>query len=77
MKVISALDLGTRKVVALIGEVDNYGDVYIIGIGETISRGLDRGNITRLDLAVNSILTALREAQCNHRCIRKQCKEPE
>ncbi len=63
MKVIAALDLGSSKVVALIGEVDSYGDIHIIGIGESPSKGLDRGNITRLDLAVNSILMAMREAQ--------------
>ena len=63
MKAIFALDLGTNKTVALIGEVDSYGDVNIIGIGEAVSKGFDKGNITRLDLAVNSIVSAVREAQ--------------
>ncbi len=63
MKVISALDVGTSKVIAIVGELDTYGDIHIIGIGESPSRGLDRGNITRLDLAVNSIANAVKEAQ--------------
>ncbi len=63
MSLITALDIGTSKVVALVGQVDDYGDVHIIGIGESPSRGVDRGYITRLDLAVNSILSAIKEAQ--------------
>ncbi len=63
MKTITALDMGTNKVVALVGEVDTFGDIHVIGLGEIPSRGIDRGYITRLDLAVNSVLTALKEAQ--------------
>lgn len=63
MKLITALDIGTSKVVALVGEIDSYGDVHVIGIGESPSKGIDRGYVTRLDLAVNSVLSAIKEAQ--------------
>lgn len=63
MRVITGLDIGTSKVVAIIGEIDNYGDIHIISIGEARSRGIDRGNIKMLDLAVNSIASAIKEAQ--------------
>ncbi len=63
MKLITALDIGTSKVVALVGEMDSYGDVHIIGIGESPSKGVDRGYVTRLDLAVDSVLSAIKEAQ--------------
>ncbi len=63
MKLITALDVGTSKVVALVGEIDSYGDVHVIGIGESPSKGIDRGYVTRLDLAVNSVLNAIKEAQ--------------
>ncbi len=63
MKLITALDIGTSKVVALVGEIDSYGDVHVIGIGESPSKGIDRGYVTRLDLAVNSVLNAIKEAQ--------------
>ncbi len=63
MKLITALDIGTSKVVALVGEMDSYGDVHIIGIGESPSKGIDRGYVTRLDLAVDSVLSAIKEAQ--------------
>lgn len=45
------------------GEIDSYGDVHVIGIGESPSKGIDRGYVTRLDLAVNSVLSAMKEAQ--------------
>lgn len=63
MKVISALDIGTSKIVAIVGEIDSYGDIHVIGIGEVASKGLERGNIKTLNLAVSSIAHALREAQ--------------
>jgi cell division protein FtsA len=63
MKLITSLDVGTSKVALLVGEVDSYGDIHIVGVGEAPSKGIDRGYITRLDLAVHTILSALKEAQ--------------
>ncbi|MFZ8863954.1 MAG: cell division protein FtsA, partial [Thermocrinis sp.] len=63
MNVVASLDLGTRKTVALLAEIDSYGDMHIIGVGEVPSKGIERGQITRLDLAVASILRAMKEAQ--------------
>lgn len=63
MKLITSLDIGTSKVVALVGEVDSYGDLHVVGIGESPSKGIDKGYVTRLDLAVNSVLSAIKEAQ--------------
>ena len=63
MKTVASLDLGTSKVVALVAEIDSYGDMHIIGVGETQSKGIEKGQITRLDLAVGSILRAVKEAQ--------------
>ena len=39
MRLITSLDIGTSKVVALVGEVDSYGDLHVIGIGEAPSKG--------------------------------------
>jgi len=63
MRLITSLDIGTSKVVALVGEVDSYGDLHVIGIGEAPSKGIDKGYVTRLDLAVSSVLNAIKEAQ--------------
>ncbi len=63
MKALTALDIGTSKIVALMAEVDSYGDIHVIGLGECPSKGIDRGYITRLDLAVASVASALKDAQ--------------
>ena len=47
------LDVGTTKVVALVGAVDDRGSLEIIGIGSHASSGLKRGmvvNIERLSI---------------------------
>ncbi len=63
MRTVASIDIGTEKIVALIGEVDSYGDIHIIGVGETKSRGVSKGTITRLGVAARAIATAVREAE--------------
>ncbi len=63
MRTIASIDIGTDKIVALIGEVDSYGDIHVIGVGESKSRGIDRGSITKLEVASRAIATAVREAE--------------
>jgi len=63
MRTVASVDIGTDKIVALIGEVDSYGDIHIIGVGETASRGIYRGFITKLGAAARAIATAVREAE--------------
>jgi len=60
---IVGLDIGTSKIVALVAEIDNYGDTHIVGIGETKSQGIDKGSVTKLDLASKAIQKALKEAE--------------
>ena len=45
--IITGLDIGTSKIVALIGEVSVDGTIEIIGIGRHPSRGLKRGVVVR------------------------------
>lgn len=40
--VIVALDLGTSKVVALVGEINDSGRLEIIGLGSYPSRGMKK-----------------------------------
>lgn len=63
MKSIVGLDIGTSKVVALVAEIDNYGDTHIVGIGEAKSQGIDKGSVTKLDSASKAIQKALKEAE--------------
>ncbi len=63
MRTVASIDIGTDKIVALIGEVDPYGDIHIIGVGETKSRCINRGTVTKLGVASRAIATAVREAE--------------
>ena len=62
-KKISGLDIGTNKVVAIVGEVNIDGDLEIVGIGSTASRGLKKGVVVNIESTVQSIQRAVEEAE--------------
>lgn len=62
-KYISALDIGTSKVIALIGEVLDDNEIHIVGLGEAPSRGLKAGMVTNIEITAQAIKTAMDEAQ--------------
>ncbi len=66
--IITGLDIGTSKVVALIGEVAADGAIEIIGIGRYPSRGLKRGVVVDIEATVNSIQRAVQEAELMAGC---------
>jgi cell division protein FtsA len=66
--IIAGLDIGTSKVVALIGEVAVDGSIEIIGIGRHPSRGLKRGVVVDIEATVNSIQRAVQEAELMAGC---------
>ena len=65
---IVGLDIGTTKVVALVGEVLSDGRVEVIGVGSHPSRGLKRGMVVNIDATVTSIQTAIEEAELMANC---------
>lgn len=62
-KIIAALDIGTTKVVALVGERDEHGGIYVIGHGISPAEGLRRGVVVDMDKTVRSIQKAVEDAQ--------------
>jgi len=66
--IITSLDIGTSKVVALVGEVTADGTIEIIGIGRHPSRGLKRGVVVDIEATVNSIQRAVQEAELMAGC---------
>lgn len=64
---VSALDIGTSKVVALIGEVAD-GRLHIVGFGESESRGLKAGMLTNIDVTAQAIRQAMQEAELMADC---------
>lgn len=61
--VIVALDLGTSKVVALVGEVNDAGRLEIIGLGSYPSRGMKKGVVVNIESTIQSIQRAVEEAE--------------
>ncbi|HUF17729.1 MAG TPA: cell division protein FtsA [Thermoanaerobaculia bacterium] len=60
---IVALDIGTSKVCVLVGEVNDRGQLEIIGKGTSPMKGTRRGNIINLDQAIDAIKRAVDEAE--------------
>lgn len=57
------LDIGTSKVVAIVGECSDRTDIEIIGIGSSRSRGLKKGAVVNIESTVQSIQSAVKEAE--------------
>jgi cell division protein FtsA len=62
-KYIVALDIGTSKVCALVGEISDRGQLEIIGKGTSPMKGTRRGNIINLDQAVEAVKKAVDECE--------------
>ena len=67
-KLIVGLDIGTSKVVAIVGEVRDDGEIEVIGIGSHPSRGLKKGVVVNIESTVASIQRAVEEAELMAGC---------
>jgi len=65
---IVGLDVGTSKVVAIVGEVNEDGDIEVVGIGSHPSRGLKKGVVVNIESTVHSIQRAVEEAELMAGC---------
>jgi cell division protein FtsA len=65
---IVSLDIGTSKVVAIVGEVTEEGVIEVIGIGYHPSRGLKKGVVVNIESTVQSIQRAVEEAELMAGC---------
>jgi cell division protein FtsA len=66
--VIVGLDIGTSKVVALVGELQPDGSIEVIGKGSHPSRGLKKGVVVNIESTVQSIQRAVEEAELMAEC---------
>ena len=67
-RLIVGLDVGTSKVVAIVGEILPEGGVEIVGIGSHPSRGLKKGVVVNIESTVQSIQRAVAEAELMAGC---------
>ena len=56
------LDIGTTKIVAIIGKQNEYGKIEILGIGKSKSLGVHRGVVNNITQTIKSIQQAVEEA---------------
>ena len=57
------LDIGTTKIVAMIGKKNEYGKLEILGIGKSKSLGVHRGVVNNITQTIQSIQQAVTEAE--------------
>jgi cell division protein FtsA len=59
------LDIGTTKIVAMIGRKNEFGKLEILGLGKTKSLGVHRGVVNNITQTIQSIQLAIKEAEEN------------
>ena len=62
-KIIVGLDIGTTKILALVGKQNEHGKIEILGVGHAPSAGVQRGVVTHILQTTNSINEAIRAAE--------------
>jgi cell division protein FtsA len=67
-KMIVGLDIGTSKVVAIVGEISAEGHLSVVGLGSHKSIGLKKGVVVNIDSTVQSIQRAVEEAELMAGC---------
>ena len=65
---IVGLDIGTSKVVAIVGQSSADGTMEIVGIGSQPSRGMKKGVVVDIEATVRSIQRAVEEAELMAGC---------
>ena len=61
--IVVGLDMGTTKISAIIGEIQDDGIIDVIGIGSHLCSGLQKGVVANMDSTVDAIVRAIEEAQ--------------
>lgn len=65
---VVGLDIGTSKIVAIVGEMHKDNTIEVVGIGSSPSRGLKRGVVVDIESTVQSIRRAIEEAELMAGC---------
>ncbi|PFG09804.1 cell division protein FtsA [Marinobacter sp. LV10MA510-1] len=65
---IVGLDIGTSKVVAIVGKRKMDGSIEVLGVGSNPSKGLKRGVVVNIEVTVQAIQRAVEEAELMAGC---------
>jgi cell division protein FtsA len=62
-RIVTAIDIGTTKIVSLIGRLNEQNRLEILGISSSPSKGVKRGVVLNIEETVNAIQTTIAQAQ--------------
>ncbi|MEX2482945.1 MAG: cell division protein FtsA [Brumimicrobium sp.] len=62
-EIVVGLDIGTTKIACFVGRKNEHGKIEILSMGKTESLGVTRGMVSNIEKTVQSIKTAVAEAQ--------------
>ncbi|MFA5939129.1 MAG: cell division protein FtsA [Sinimarinibacterium sp.] len=62
------LDIGTSKCVAVVGQVTPDGQIEVVGRGEHVSRGMNRGDVVNIEQTTQAIKRAVENAEHMANC---------
>ncbi len=65
---IVGLDIGTSKIIAVVGEITQEGTLEVVGVGLHESSGMKKGMVVNIDATVGAIQRALEEAELMADC---------
>ena len=65
---VVGLDIGTSKVLVIVAEIHEDDKFEIVGVGHHPSRGLRKGVVANIELTVQSIQSAVEEAELTAGC---------
>jgi cell division protein FtsA len=60
---VAAIDIGTTKIVAIVGKKNENGKIEILGISKAPSRGVKRGVVQNIEETVSAIQTTVNDVQ--------------
>ncbi len=60
---VAAVDIGTTKIVTIVGQKNDHGKLEILGLSKTPSKGVKRGVVLNIEETVNAIQHTVEEAQ--------------
>jgi cell division protein FtsA len=62
-RIVAAIDIGTTKIVGLIGRLNEHDRLEVLGISRSASKGVKRGVVLNIEETVNAIQHTITEAQ--------------
>jgi len=60
---VAAIDIGTTKIVAIVGRKNENGKIEILGLSKALSKGVKRGVVMNIEETVTAIQTTVEDVQ--------------